>query len=119
MPQTRRWPIASLMEVLRDDARRTGRHHFLEYVLIDGLNDSDDDARRLVELARDLPCRVNLIPHNRIAGSGSGSRLAPSPPERVARFRSIVAAGGVRCLVRAPRGPEIDAACGQLARRGA
>lgn len=111
MPQNRLWPLAELLQALREDARARGRLYFIEYVLFDGVNDAPEDARRLLELLEGVPARVNLIPHNPFEGSA----LRPPPPERVARFQSIVHRGGVRCLLRSSRGREIDAACGQLA----
>jgi 23S rRNA (adenine2503-C2)-methyltransferase len=114
MPQNRKWPIAALLGALLEDHRRGGgRRYFVEYVLWDGVNDSDADARRLVDLLRELPAHVNLIPHNPFAGSA----LRPPSTERVRAFQELVKAGGARCLVRWPRGREIGAACGQLARR--
>jgi len=115
MPQNRQWPIGDLLEALREDQRRgSGRRYFIEYVLWDGVNDTDADADRLVELLRGLNAHVNLIPHNPFAGNP----LRPPSPERVQRFWKLVADGGVRCLVRQPRGREIAAACGQLALAG-
>lgn len=114
MPQNKLWPIGALMEALREDAsRRPPRFQFIEYVMFAGVNDADEDAHRLLELLRGVRARVNLIPHNRF----DGSQLRPPSPERMQRFRSIVHAGGVRCLARNSRGAEIDAACGQLALR--
>jgi 23S rRNA (adenine2503-C2)-methyltransferase len=112
MPQTRRWPIAALLGALRDDAAAgSGRRYFMEYVLLEGVNDADEDARRLCELLADLPAHVNLIPHNPF----EGSPLRPPDDARVQRFRDLVHGGGVRCLIRWPRGRDIAAACGQLA----
>jgi 23S rRNA (adenine2503-C2)-methyltransferase len=114
MPHNRQWPIGDLLEALREDQRReSGRRYFIEYVLWDGVNDSDDDAQRLAALLEGLAAHVNLIPHNPFPDSG----LRPSPPTRVARFQTLLYSAGVRCLVRTPRGREIAAACGQLARR--
>ena len=114
MPQNRQWPIAALLGALRDDqARGSGRRYFIEYVLWEGVNDTDDDARRLVGLLAGLPAHVNLIPHNPFAGSP----LRPPAEARVLAFQTRVHDGGVRCLVRWPRGREIAAACGQLALR--
>ncbi len=111
MPQTRAWPIGALMEALRAGARRRpGREYFIGYVLFAGLNDSDDDADRLVALLRDVPARVNLIPWNPYPGVG----LASPPPERVLAFHRRVVGQGQLCLVRWPRGRDIAAACGQL-----
>jgi 23S rRNA (adenine2503-C2)-methyltransferase len=113
MPHNKTWPIEDLLEVLREDRRaRPGRVHFIEYVMFDGLNDSDEDAARVVSLLAGINARVNLIPHNAIAGSP----LQPSPIERIHAFHRIASAAGIRCMVRWPRGQDIAAACGQLAR---
>lgn len=83
-----------------------------EYVMLDGVNDSDDDARELVRLikAHKLPAKVNLIPFNPWPGAPYGC----SSPARVRRFSEIVFEGGISAPVRTPRGRDIDAACGQL-----
>jgi 23S rRNA (adenine2503-C2)-methyltransferase len=114
MPHNRTWPIASLLDALREDAAAgSGRRYFIEYVLWDGVNDSDGDAGRLAALLAGLPAHVNLIPHNAFEGSA----LRPPPPERVLAFQAALQQGGLRCLVRWPRGAPIAAACGQLAGR--
>ena len=83
-----------------------------EYVMLDGINDCDADARELVRLlkAHKLPAKVNLIPFN----PWPGAPYACSSPERVRRFSEIVFAGGISAPIRTPRGRDIDAACGQL-----
>jgi len=116
MPHNRVWPIARLLGALaEDDALGARRRYFIEYVLWRDVNDTDADARRLVSLLRELPAHVNLIPHNAFPGSP----FEPPSPERVLEFQKIVHDGGVRCLVRWPRGRQIAAACGQLALRTA
>jgi 23S rRNA (adenine2503-C2)-methyltransferase len=114
MPQNKTWPIAALLGALRDDAvrRANKRDYFIEYVLFDGLNDTDADADRLVQLLDGIPSRVNLIPYNPYPGT----TLKTPPHERVLRFHERVVAQGQLCLVRWPRGREIAAACGQLVR---
>ena len=113
MPHNRQWPIGDLLEALRADQRRgSGRRYFIEYVLWDGVNDSADDGRRLIALLEGLNAHVNLIPHNPF----DGNPYRPSPEETVRRFQKQLLDGGVRALVRQPRGREIAAACGQLAR---
>jgi 23S rRNA (adenine2503-C2)-methyltransferase len=112
MPQTRTWPIAALLDVLREEAQvHPRREHFIEYVLFKGINDTPADADRLVQLFQGLPARINLIPHNPFPGS---PYLPPTDAEMIA-FQKRVADQGRLCLVRWPRGREIAAACGQLA----
>jgi 23S rRNA (adenine2503-C2)-methyltransferase len=116
MPHNRVWPIAALLAALREDVDRgRRRRYFIEYVLWRDTNDTDEDARRLVALLDGLPAHVNLIPHNRFEGNS----LAPPSDQRVLAFQRVVHDGGVRCPVRWPRGRDIAAACGQLARGGA
>jgi 23S rRNA (adenine2503-C2)-methyltransferase len=113
MPQNRTAPLSELLALLRED-RRTNprRQHFIEYVLFAGVNDTDEDAARLVALLDGVAARVNLIPHNPF----EGSPFAPPHRERAVAFQAIVHRARIRCLVRWPRGCEIGAACGQLAR---
>jgi 23S rRNA (adenine2503-C2)-methyltransferase len=113
MPIDRRYPIAELLAACRRYTTATRRRLTFEYVLIDGVNDSDALARELAVLLRGMLCHVNLIPMNPI---GEGSPLARSQRERVRAFRDLVAAGGIACTVRQERGVEIYGACGQLHR---
>jgi 23S rRNA (adenine2503-C2)-methyltransferase len=115
MPHNRVWPIASLLDALREDqAAGSRRRYFIEYVLWRDVNDGDGDALRLAALLSGLPAHVNLIPHN----AYEGSALSAPSDERVLAFQSRLRETGLRCLVRWPRGRQIAAACGQLARRG-
>ena len=114
MPHTRTWPIRALLDAVREDqAGQPGRRIFIEYVMWDGINDGDADAERLVDLLAGLAAHVNLIPHNAFAASG----LRPPADDVVRRFQRRLATGGLRCIVRWPRGRDIAAACGQLAAR--
>ncbi len=116
MPHNRAWPIAALLGALRDDAASgSGRRYFIEYVLLRGVNDTDDDARRLVALLAGLPAHVNLIPGNAYTG---GAFAAPDD-ERARRFQRLLAEARLRAIIRWPRGRGIAAACGQLAGRSA
>ncbi|MFT3706241.1 MAG: 23S rRNA (adenine(2503)-C(2))-methyltransferase RlmN [Archangium sp.] len=112
MPQTKTWPIAALLDALREDAARRNhkRDYFIEYVLFGGLNDTDADADRLVKLLDGIPSRVNLIPYNPFPGTG----LETPTAERVKTFHERLVKQGVLTMVRWPRGREIAAACGQL-----
>lgn len=111
VPHNRTWPIGDLLEALRENQRRGGRRRYwIGYVLWEDVNDSDQDAIRLVRLLDGLTAHVNLIPHNPYPGSD----LRPPAEERLLRFQGLVREGGVRCLIRRPRGQDIAAACGQL-----
>jgi 23S rRNA (adenine2503-C2)-methyltransferase len=110
VPINRKWKIAELLDACRAYAADADRHLTFEYVMLDGLNDSDRDAGELVRLLRGIPAKVNLIPFN----PWPGSPYRCSPPERIRAFAAIVARAGYPAPVRTPRGPDILAACGQL-----
>ncbi|MDQ2689788.1 MAG: radical SAM protein, partial [Chloroflexota bacterium] len=110
VPINRKWPIAEVLAAGRRFAARTGRRVSLEYVMIDGVNDTDAQARGLADAARGWRSHVNLIPLN----PTPGSRWSGTPPAGIDRFVAILRAGGVAVTVRDTRGREIDAACGQL-----
>src|SRR5690606_21970556 len=82
-----------------------------EYVMLDGVNDADEHATQLIEIARQGPCKFNLIPFNPFPQSG----LKRSPAARVELFARRLSDAGVITTVRKTRGDDIDAACGQLA----
>jgi len=113
MPVNRKWKIADLMEACRQFPLRQGRRITFEYVLLRGVNDTDEDAARLVELLRDVPAKVNLIPYNENPGLG----FFTTAEDRAERFRDILARGHVAAFIRENRGRDIAAACGQLANR--
>ncbi|HVP65824.1 MAG TPA: 23S rRNA (adenine(2503)-C(2))-methyltransferase RlmN [Anaeromyxobacteraceae bacterium] len=114
MPLNRRWPIAELLEACRSFPMKRGRRITFEYVLLGGVNDGDEDARRLARLVHGIPAKVNLIPYNVNPG------LAFHAPEaaRVAAFLDVLVAKNVTAVVRKNRGRDIAAACGQLAAEG-
>ncbi len=117
MPINKRWPLSELLSACKEfqESLKPGELFTFEYVLLDGVNDSDDDARRLANLLNrhGLKAKVNLIPHN----PADGLPYIPSPEARVQSFKRILEAKGVRAFVRRPRGRDIYAACGQLAAR--
>jgi len=114
VPLNRRFPLDALLgELRRLDTVNRRRPVFFEYTLIAGVNDSLADARRLPELLRGIPAKLNLIPMN----PHEDSHFQPSDGASVDRFRREVAAGGLRVTLRRSRGPDIQAACGQLALR--
>jgi 23S rRNA (adenine2503-C2)-methyltransferase len=111
VPLNRRWPVAEVVAAARDHANVTGRRVSYEYVMISGVNDTDEDADALARLLRGDLAHVNLIPMNPVAHTP----WQASSPERIARFAARIHQAGVGATVRANRGVDAGAACGQLA----
>ena len=112
VPLNRKYPIRALLAACRRYLERAPRDFItFEYVMLDGVNDSDRQAKALVALAGQVRCKFNLIPFNPFPRSG----FRRSPPERIARFAGILRAAGLTATTRRTRGDAIDAACGQLA----
>jgi 23S rRNA (adenine2503-C2)-methyltransferase len=110
VPINRRYPLADLYAACEDYLAVKNRRLSFEWALIDGVNDRGTDAEELAVAARRLRAHVNLIPLN----ATPGWPTTGSSPERVAAFRDHLRALGVNATVRANRGNDIDAACGQL-----
>ncbi|EEH60633.1 uncharacterized protein MICPUCDRAFT_12802 [Micromonas pusilla CCMP1545] len=115
MPINRKYNLERLLGALRANfPRRDGGRHqrevFFEYIMLEGVNDSAEDADRLVAIARTLPCKFNLIYFN----THDGSEFRCSDRETILAFRDRVVAAGVTCTIRQSRGDEEAAACGQL-----
>ena len=116
MPINKRWDLDELMTAAKEfeGSLKRGERFTFEYVMLGGVNDSDDDA---VELARLLDryqlsrVKINLIPHN----GAEQLDYNTSTPERVKRFKNLLESRGISAYVRTPRGRDIYAACGQLA----
>ncbi len=115
VPLNRKYPIADLMAACRRYLAKqpAKRRVTWEYVMLDGVNDSDEHARQLVGLIRSIPSKVNLIPFNPFPGTD----YRRSPAHRIDRFREILLEAGLTAVTRRTRGDDIDAACGQLAGR--
>jgi len=112
VPVNRKHPLRELMAACRRYLRVAPRDFItFEYVMLDGVNDSLAQARELVALVRDVPCKFNLIPFNPFPGSG----LARSPTARIRDFAQVLIDAGIVTTTRKTRGDDIDAACGQLA----
>jgi 23S rRNA (adenine2503-C2)-methyltransferase len=112
VPLNRKYPLKTLMAACKRYLEDAPRDFItFEYVLLDGVNDSDAHAQALLRLVHDVPSKFNLIPFNPFPNSG----FRRSRPERVRRFQEILLAAGVVATVRKTRGDDIDAACGQLA----
>ena len=111
VPINKRWNIEVLLDALRDYPKASNSERItFEYVMLKGINDSDADAHRLVELIKGIPAKVNLIPFN----PWPGAPYERSSNNRINAFSEIVYQAGYASPVRKPRGEDIFAACGQL-----
>ena len=113
MPVNRAYPSEELLAACRRYYAQTSRRISFEYAMIDGVNDSEEDARELLRRLRGLPAHFNLIPLNHV----EESPLKPSSRAAVARFQKILEDGGIPATVRRTLGGDIDASCGQLRRK--
>ena len=111
VPINKKWNIATLLDALRAYPGLSNSERItFEYVMLDGVNDSKEDAHRLVELIRDIPAKVNLIPFN----EWPGAPYKRSSGNRIHAFADIIHNAGYASPIRRPRGEDIMAACGQL-----
>lgn len=110
MPVNRRWPLAALMDACRRYPLKPNRRITFEYVMLGGLNDSLDDARRMIKLLQGIPSKINLIPYN----PHPASHFKRPDLEVVYRFQKFLLDRGWNATVRISKGKDILAACGQL-----
>ena len=120
MPINKRWNIEELFKAAKEFEKtlKRGERFTFEYVLLGGVNDSDQHAENLADLLNKYELnrvKINLIPHN----SAEPLEYQPSTSEQVERFKNILENRGVSAYVRRPRGRDIYAACGQLAAKDA
>ena len=113
MPVNQAYDVETLLSACRRYYAATSRRISFEYAMIDGVNDSADNAKELLRRLKGLPAHVNLIPLNRV----EESPLVPSTKAAVERFQKILEDGGVSATVRRTLGGDIDASCGQLRRK--
>ncbi|MGA9997860.1 MAG: 23S rRNA (adenine(2503)-C(2))-methyltransferase RlmN [Pyrinomonadaceae bacterium] len=117
MPINRKWPLEELLAACKEFEKslKPAERFTFEYVMLEGVNDSDEQARQLANLLNrhGLKVKVNLIPHN----PAEPLPYRPSSRERVESFKAILESKGIHAYVRRPRGRDIFAACGQLAAR--
>ena len=114
MPMSRRYPLKELLSVCRRFPLKPRTRITFEYVLLEGVNDSSKDAKELVKILRGIPSKVNLIALNE---SPAIPFKRPSD-EKVRAFQEILMESGITAIVRASKGSEISAACGQLEAKG-
>ena len=111
VPINKRWNLEALLEALRDYPKVSNSERItFEYVMLKGVNDTDEDAHRLVQLIKGIPAKVNLIPFN----PWPGAPYERSSNNRINAFAEIIYQAGYASPVRKPRGEDIFAACGQL-----
>ena len=111
VPINKRWNIGTLLNALRDYPKVSNSERItFEYVMLKGVNDSDEDARRLVKLIEGIPAKINLIPFN----EWPGAPYERSSGNRIHAFADILYKAGYASPIRTPRGEDIMAACGQL-----
>jgi 23S rRNA (adenine2503-C2)-methyltransferase len=115
MPMNRKYPLEELLEACRQYPAPAGRRITFEYILIKGINDSEDDARRLAKLLQPIRCKINLIPFNPHESCGF-ERPAESA---IQAFYDILFAKNYTVIIRRSKGQDISAACGQLRARSA
>ncbi|WP_211309485.1 23S rRNA (adenine(2503)-C(2))-methyltransferase RlmN [Eggerthella sinensis] len=110
MPNVARFKLGNLKSALQEYIAKTNRRVTLEYIMIDGVNDADEDLKALQKFCANLLCHVNLIPINAI----EGSVFQPSEPETIDRWLNAIQKKGTEATLRDSRGSDIDGACGQL-----
>jgi 23S rRNA (adenine2503-C2)-methyltransferase len=114
MPINRKYSLGMLLEACRAYPLRPREYLTFEYVMLNGVNDSDADAARVARLLAGLSAHVNLIPYN----GGAGLPYQPSPMDRVHAFQQVLQGRGVPAFIRISRGQDVMAACGQLSLAG-
>ncbi|SFC67832.1 bifunctional tRNA (adenosine(37)-C2)-methyltransferase TrmG/ribosomal RNA large subunit methyltransferase RlmN [Pseudoalteromonas denitrificans] len=112
VPINKKYPIEEFLAACRRyiDGSKANKDVTIEYVMLDHINDSTDQAHELVKTLKGTPSKVNLIPFNPFPGNDYGR----SSNSRIDRFSKVLQAAGITCIVRRARGDDIDAACGQL-----
>lgn len=112
MPVANKYSINELLEACKHYVSATGRRITFEYALVNGINDSEEDAATLSKLLKGMLCHINLIPVNEIKEND----FKKSPEERISKFANIIKKSGIEVTIRREMGSDINAACGQLRR---
>ena len=114
VPLNRKYPISTLLDACRRYVHRDSRGQVtFEYIMLEGINDSAEQALRLCTLLAELPAKVNLIPYNDVSGTG----FKTSSTAAIEKFRDVLLTAGIMTITRKTRGRDIDGACGQLVGR--
>jgi 23S rRNA (adenine2503-C2)-methyltransferase len=110
MPINRRYPLKKVLEACRSFPLRRRTRITFEYVMMNGINDSPLEAKRLIRILHGIPSKINLIPLN----EAPGIPFKRPSEERIIQFQEILMKGGLAAIVRKSKGSDISAACGQL-----
>jgi 23S rRNA (adenine2503-C2)-methyltransferase len=113
MPINRRYPLEQLLDACRALPIAPRKRVTFAYTLLNNVNDSDEDARRLVKLLHGIRAKINLIPFNPFPGA----QFTPTPRSRMNYFRQLLLDKGIHATIRESRGQDVQGACGQLAAR--
>ena len=113
IPLNKKYPLKQLISAVQEYIAATNRRVTFEYVLLDGVNDSQEDARDLMKLVKPLLANINLIPYNSV----SGLDFNPPGPDKTWQFYNWLVQGGLNVTLREEKGADIEAACGQLVMR--
>jgi len=114
MPVNKKYPLKELLKACKEFPLAPRKHITFEYVLLNGINDSKDDAMRLVKLLRGIRSKVNLIPYNPAPAQETISLYGQPSENKILEFQNILHKAGIIALVRKSMGADISAACGQL-----
>jgi 23S rRNA (adenine2503-C2)-methyltransferase len=114
VPTAKKFSVREIVAAAKRFQERTGRVVNVEYCLLEGVNDSDQQANALADLMRDFRAHVNLIPYNPIGPGLSGATYRTPPPAKISAFGQILRSRGVVAHIRRTRGDDVSAACGQL-----
>lgn len=115
IPTSTKTSVDDIVKAARDYVKQTGRRVTFEYVVLGGVNDTSDMAKKLARLCKGWPCHVNLIPWNAVAGASlEGMGFGSPQPEQLRRFKNILEEAGIATTQRVQRGADVAAACGQL-----
>ncbi|MHB8789134.1 MAG: 23S rRNA (adenine(2503)-C(2))-methyltransferase RlmN [Desulfobulbaceae bacterium] len=111
MPINRKYPLEELLEACKQYQMKKRQRIMFEYVMLEGVNDSDSTSDKLAELLRGIPCKINLL----VVNAAEGSPYRSPGMDRILRFQEILRRRGYAVFIRQSRGEDIAAACGQLA----
>jgi 23S rRNA (adenine2503-C2)-methyltransferase len=118
MPINKKYSLKENIDALKHHVKKTGTRITFEYVMLNGINDTNKDLKALIKLCKDIPSKVNVIPFNSLKHmnpEGFSATLEPTPRKRINEFVEKLRENDITVIVRYTQGEDIAAACGQLA----